>query len=146
MEILHTGSSTIPLGDIWGHHKGTGKKCLENWGLREEHLRCWSYTVMPFAETPQHLKPPHAYTFGPFCISVSATSIDGSDSERNAYSIRPNIIGFWRWCQAPKPNTRGELALSRNIYVISGDAWGYRKHLRKTMNSRHPCALSKSVL
>jgi len=64
---------------------------LKTRGLREERVRSESDAMMPFAETPQLLKSPHAYTLGPFCISVPATPIDVSDSVRHAYNNRPSF-------------------------------------------------------
>lgn len=63
------------------------------------------------------------YTIGPFCVSVPATPMDTADSVRDADNIRVNKKACWGWCQAPQPNTRGELAPARTIYVILGDAW-----------------------
>lgn len=86
------------------------------------------------------------YTLGPFCVSVPATPMDIADSVRDADNIRLNKIPCWGWCQAPQPNTRGELAPARTIYVILGDAWEQPNHLHKTVNGTRPRALAKSVL
>lgn len=83
-------SSAIPLGDTQDTTKEQGRQCLKNRGLREEHVQCQFYTLMPFAETPQLLKS----LLTPLACSVylPATAMDIADSVRDADNIRLNKI------------------------------------------------------